>query len=76
MLVSSNANAGKWMIFAFIGSLFILVWGVLAYRAEKKELLEKMYVTNAQDYKSELEEYEHILGKKDDKSTDNMSLPI
>lgn len=76
MLVSSTATAGKGLIFAFIGSLFIIFGGILAYRAEKKELLEKMYVTNAQDYKSDLEEYEHILGKKDEKGTDNMSLPI
>jgi hypothetical protein len=35
-----------------------------------------MYVTNAQDHKSDLDEYEHILGKKTEKDNDNMSLPI
>lgn len=76
ILIGQNVSAGKGLIFSFIGALFIVLGGILTYRTERKELLEKMYVSNAQDSQNELREYEHILGKKSEKDSTNMSLPI
>jgi hypothetical protein len=76
ILIGHDVIAGKWLIFSFIGSFFIVIGGILTYKAERKELLEKMYVSNSQDPQNELSEYEHILWKKSEKDSSNMSLPI
>lgn len=60
-IVIHDVTAEKGIIFSFIGALFVIMGGILAYRAEKRELLEKMYVANVRDAKNDLDEYEHIL---------------
>ena len=75
-IIIPNVSTGKGIVFSFIGGFFILFWGILAYRAQKKELFDKMYISNAQDLQNDLTEYEHILGKKSEKDVSNMTLPI
>jgi len=76
IVLTKGISIGKGIIFAILGALFVIFWWILAYRAEKKDLLEKIYVSNPGDRNSDLEDYEQILWKKNDKDSGNMSLPI
>lgn len=61
-------------IFSVVGSVLLVVGGILAYREEKKEVLTSLYIENSPTTDAQFEEYRSILEKTNDKK--NMSLPI
>ncbi|MDD2745028.1 MAG: hypothetical protein PHU93_00665 [Candidatus Gracilibacteria bacterium] len=60
-------------VFSVVGSILLMVGGVLAYREQKKAVLNSLYIENNPTTDAQFEEYRAILEKDSDK---NMILPI
>lgn len=75
VLFYQNITIGDGITFQYIGSLFIIIGGLLYYREKKQDFLSTVYVENTSANDSMFAEYEDILGKNDpDKK--NMTLPL
>ena len=74
-LFYKNITIGDGIIFQFIGSIFIAIWGYLYYREKKQNFLNTLYVENTGATESLFAEYEDIL-KKNDPDKKNMTLPL
>lgn len=69
---TQDINIWGWIVFELIWSIFITAWWVFSYKANKKEILHKLYIENIKA-NEDMEEYNEILNKT---SSKNMKLPI
>ncbi len=60
-------------VFSVVGSILLMAWGILAYREQKRAVLNSLYIENNPTTDAQFEEYRAILNKDSDK---NMILPI
>lgn len=62
-------------VYALVGSILVCVGWILAFRAQKQEVLSTLYIENSQTTDAQFEEYRNLL-EKGPTDKKNMSLPV